>query len=386
MNAFDMGLYWFGTALVVAGAIYACLVLYVVLKSPHGRDVPSAGAGVSGHLQPVSVLKPLCGVEPRLYENLRSFCVQAYPNYELVFGVRDNEDPAIDVVRRLRTEFPQLGIVLVIDPRLHGSNPKVSNLINMLPRAKYDWFVLADSDISVPADYLTRVAAPLAGSDVGIVTCLYHGIARLGFWSRMGRLFIDDWFVPSVRLAHALGSTRFSFGATIAVRREVLSSIGGFEALRDTLADDFWLGELTRQKSLRTVLSDLSVATEVSDTGFSTLWARELRWLRTIRSIAPLGFIPTCLCFTTPVVLLGLALAPDVPNGILVLLGLGARALLYFSRPEFKHERPLWRELLLIPIRDALLLLEWAVALTSWQVKWRGAVLHSRGKGAASRY
>jgi ceramide glucosyltransferase len=386
MNAFDTGLYWFGTALVFAGAIYACLVLYVVLKSPHGRDVPSAGAGVSGHLQPVSVLKPLCGAEPRLYENLRGFCVQAYPDYELIFGVQDNEDPAIDVVRQLRTEFPQLDIALVIDPRLHGSNPKVSNLINMLPHARNDWFVLADSDISVPANYLTRVAAPLADSDVGIVTCLYHGIARLGFWSRMGRLFIDDWFVPSVRLAHAFGSTRFSFGATIAVRREVLSSIGGVEALRDTLADDFWLGELTRQKSLRTVLSDLLVATEVSDAGFSTLWARELRWLRTIRSIAPLGFIPACLCFTTPIVLLGLALAPGVPNGILALLGLGARALLYFSRPELKHETPLWRELLLIPLRDGLLLLEWAVALTGWQVKWRGAVLHSRGgKGAASR-
>jgi ceramide glucosyltransferase len=127
----------------------------------------------------------------------------------------------------------------------------------MLPHARHDWLVLADSDISVAPDYLEQVTAPLARSGrLGIVTCLYRGIARQGIWAKMGRLFIDDWFAPSVRLAHAFGSTRFAFGSTIALRRDTLQAIGGFEALRDTLADDFWLGELSRQRGLRTVLSD----------------------------------------------------------------------------------------------------------------------------------
>jgi ceramide glucosyltransferase len=371
-----VGIYWLGTGLTAAAAGYACAALCAVLKRPHARSSSSSTSETRD--LPVSVLKPLHGAEPRLYENLRGFCLQVHPDYELVFGVRDPDDPAIAVVDRLRAEFPRLVIALVVDPRVHGTNPKVSNLINMLPHARHDWLVLADSDISVPADYLVQVTAPLMDPGVGIVTCLYRGIAQHGFWAKLGRLFIDDWFAPSVRMAHMFGSTRFAFGSTIALRRDTLQAIGGLEALRDVLADDFWLGELSRQRGLRTVLSDMVVGTDVSETRLSALWKHELRWLRTIRSIAPLGFAMTFVCFTSPVLLLGLALAPGVATAGLALLGGFARVLLNISQRRSSLAASSWYEVLLIPLRDGLSLLEWAVALTGWRVRWRGQVLHAR--------
>jgi ceramide glucosyltransferase len=180
-----------GIALAFAATGYACVALWAVLK---GLRMPRID--ISQGPQPVTVLKPLHGAEPRLHENLRSFCLQAHPDYQLVFGVREENDPAIAVVHRLCEEFPQRPITLMIEPRVHGANFKVSNLINMLSCAQHDWLVLADADISVPTDYLTRVTAPLADRGVGIVTCLYHGIPGPSFWSRLGRLFIDDWLDP----------------------------------------------------------------------------------------------------------------------------------------------------------------------------------------------
>lgn len=368
-----------GIALAFGAAGYACVALWAVAKGPRkGQASHHAGSP-----RPVSVLKPLHGAEPRLYQNLRSFCLQTHPNYQLVFGVHHPDDPAIAVVERLRREFPGRAIALAVDSRVHGANLKVSNLLNMLPQAQHDLLVLADADIYVKPDYLTRVAEPLSDPGVGIVTCLYYGIPGPSFWSRLGRLFIDDWFAPSVRLSHAFGSTRFAFGSTIALRRDALQSIGGLEALRDTLADDFWLGELTRRAGLRTVLSDVVVGTDVGESHLKDLWSHELRWLRTIRSIAPAGFALTFVCFTSPLLLLGLILAPGPISAGLALLGGAARVLLHFLQRRISDRAFAWHEVLLIPLRDALLLMEWAAALAGWQVRWRGQVLHARGDGSA---
>jgi ceramide glucosyltransferase len=367
-----------GIALAFVAAGYACVALWAAWKATRPIAIHHAQEP-----QPVTVFKPLHGAEPRLHDNLRSFCVQTHSDYQLVFGVRDQDDPAIDVVQRLREEFPHCSMALVVDPRVHGANFKVSNLLNMLPHVRHDWLVLADADISVPMDYLVRVTAPLADPGVGIVTCLYHGIPGPSFWSRLGRLFIDDWFAPSVWLSHAFGSTRFAFGSTIALRRDSLQAIGGFEVLRDTLADDFWLSELTRRAGLRTVLSDVVVGTDVAESKLKDLWTHELRWLRTIRSIAPAGFAMTFVCFTSPLLLLGLYLAPEAITAGLALLGGGARVLLHFLQRRTSDRAFAWHEVLLIPLRDTLLLMEWAAALAGWQVRWRGQVMHARGGGSA---
>ncbi len=373
---------WLGSGLVVAASGYALVTFAAVLR--HLR-VPTTVTGVGERAQPVTVLKPLHGAEPRLYENLRGFCQQLGRDDQLIFGVREPQDPAIAVVQRLQRDFAQRSIELVVDPHVQGANLKVSNLLNMMPLARHDWLVLADSDISVPAGYLDDVTAPLGDPAVGIVTCLYYGVAQNSFWSRLGCLFIDDWFAPSVCLAHTFGSTRFAFGSTIALRRETLQEIGGFQILRDTLADDFWLGELTREAGLRTVLSPVLVGTEVSETRLSDLLSHELRWLRTIRAISPIGFAMSFVCFTWPVLVLGLALAPTALNVYLAVVAVMARAAQYLFARRAKRLPTPWCSVLLAPVRDVLSMLEWAVALTGRRVKWRGKVL-SACKGGPIRY
>jgi len=374
MPSFDSAHLLLGDALVALATGYVCFAFCTVLAGTRGakrRARPPANP------RSVSILKPLCGDEPCLYENLRSFCVQTHPHYEILFGVRQANDPAIAVVRRLQAEFPRLALVLIIDGRTYGCNLKASSLVNLLPHARHDWLVVADSDIRVEPDYLERVTAPLGDSEVGIVTCLYHGVPRAGAWSRLGALFIDDWFAPSVHVSRALGSTRFSFGATIALRRSVLTAVGGFNTLTDVLADDYWLGELTRGRGLKTVLSDVVVATDVIEGSFATLWAHELRWLRTIRGAAPIGFALSFPTFTFPVLAAGLALAPTTAALAVAGLGLAARVALHVCQRRRRGDHASPREFLLLPGRDALSLVEWAAAHCGSRVSWRGRTLEA---------
>jgi len=262
-------------------------------------------------------------------------------------------------------------MVLVIDGDTHGRNLKVGNLINMLPHARHDWLVLADSDIAVAPDYVSRVTAPLADAGTGIVTCLYHGRALGHFWQKIGVQFIDDWFAPSVRIAHAAGSRRFAFGATIALRRDTLTIIGGFGALSGRLADDYWLGELTRRQGLTTVLSDVTVTTDVGEASLKALWAHEMRWLRTIRSLNPAGFRFVFITFTWPLLLLAMLLAPTSAVYAMATAGLLARCLQAGSLGAA----------LRAPLRDGLLLAEWATAQFGQQVHWRGQQLSVSDSG-----
>jgi ceramide glucosyltransferase len=352
-------------------------------RKPARRALAAAAsrAPATRFAAPVSVLKPLCGAEPRLFENLATFCEQDYPAYQLLFGVSSPSDPAIAVVRRLEAAYPDRDIALVVDPLVHGQNLKVSNLINLAAHAKHELIVIADSDIAVEPDYLHGVTAPLADPDVGIVTCLYHAKSVGGFWTRIGAQFINEWFAPSVRIAHAGGSRSFGFGATLALRASTLAAAGGFHALKDCLADDYWLAEHTRQLGLTTVLSEVVVATDVIEPDFSTLWLRETRWLRTIRSINPLGFAFLFITFTSPWLFAGALLAhgvdvfaPTLRDSVLVgstALGLIARIGLH-ARGS-RDALTFWRDLPLVPLRDALLALQWLVAAFGSHVVWRGA-------------
>jgi ceramide glucosyltransferase len=357
-----------GYALTSAAAGYAVFAAFMSRRPlPALRGDPCSAS-------PVTVLKPLRGAEPRLYDNLATLCRQQHPAFQIVFGVHDAEDPALAVVRRLQSDFPDCDIALAISPEQHGSNGKVSNLINMLPLARHDILVLADSDIAVPPGYLARVTAPLADPAIGVVTCLYRGHALPGFWPALGAQFINDWFAPSVRVAHAGGSSSFAFGATIALRRDALAAIGGFESLASRLADDYWLGELTRRLGLRTVLSDVVVATDVAEATLTELWTHELRWLSTIRSLNPAGFAFTFITFTWPLLLLGLLLAPQPAALAIACAGLLARSALARSAGA----------MLRAPLRDLLLLAEWAAALFGTHVRWHGQRMAVKDKLAAS--
>lgn len=364
---------WLLVALCCAATAYA-VVAALALPSARALLVRSRDGQAARGAQPVSVLKPLCGDEPRLYENLSTFCEQSHPCYQLLFGVSSPADPAIAVVRRLQAAFPARDIVLVVDSRVHGHNLKVSNLINLAARAKHPLIVLADSDIAVAPDYLEAVTAPLADPQVGIVTCLYHAKSVGGFWTRVGAQFINEWFAPSVRIAHAGGSRSFGFGATLALRASVLADIGGFDALKDCLADDYWLAEHTRQLGMTTVLSEIVVDTDVIEPDFRTLWLRETRWLRTIRSINPLGFAFLFITFTSPWLAAGTLSAAHGGGALLAVstaLGIAARVLLHARAAREPGE--FWRDLPLVPLRDALLAAQWFVAAFGSHVVWRGA-------------
>jgi ceramide glucosyltransferase len=253
---------------------------------------------------PISVLKPLHGAEPGLYENLLSFVDQDYPTIQIVFGVRSSDDGALPIARRVIADRPGRDIVLVVDPRVSGRNLKVANLVNMLPSTRHDILVFSDADTRVGRDYLAAVTAPLHDPAIGLVTCLYRGLPTAGLWSRLGALHINYGFLPSALLGEAMRTGGGCFGATIALRRAVLEKVGGLAVVRDELADDHRIGTAVRESGLATVLSSYMVETWVSEKSLRGLWQHELRWGRTVRLMAPIGFAGSILTHTVAIALL----------------------------------------------------------------------------------
>ena len=358
-------MFWFGTGLSGATAAYALSACFAVRAR-----LPSAAVADTHDAPPVTILKPLCGAEHELYECLRSFCDQSYPRFQIVFGVSDGNDPAIDVVARLQREFPHIDLRLAVDRRQHGSSRKVSNLMNMMPLARHDFLVISDSDVRVPRNYLSRIVPPLLDPDVGIVTCPYRGVPRSGLWSLLGSMFINDWFIPSVRVAALSGSRAFAFGVTIALRRQVLASIGGFGAIANQLADDYRLGQLTRARGLRTVLSAVVVDTCVDEPSFGGLVRHELRWLRTIRTVRPFGYGLSFITFSVPVAWLGCAISRGAWPAI-VLLAVTALGRIVLHLRVRSTASGIARDFAVLPLREALSLLLWAWGFVTRRVHWR---------------
>jgi ceramide glucosyltransferase len=329
---------------------------------------------------PVTIFKPLCGAEAETYECLRSFCDQDYPDFEVVFGVADLSDPVVEIVERLKREFPQRRLELVVDRRQHGSSRKVSNLVNMMPVAHHEFFVISDSDVQVRSDYLAKVVAPLLDAEVGIVTCPYRGIPRPGLWSLLGAQFINEWFMPSVRVAALSGSRSFAFGVTIAISRRTLARIGGFMAVANQLADDYRLGELTRRLGLKTVLSEVEVETRVIEGNFAALVRHELRWLRTIRTVQPMGYIFSFVTFGVPVALVGTLLTGAAPAAVAMLfVTAAARILLHL---DARSDDALLRQLCVLPIRDLLNVSLWSWSFVTRRVHWRDDYLRVNRDGS----
>jgi ceramide glucosyltransferase len=329
---------------------------------------------------PVTILKPLCGTEAETYECLRSFCDQTYPEFQVIFGIADQHDPVLAIAQRLQREFSQRDIRIVVDCLQHGSSRKVSNLVNMMPHASHDYLVLSDSDVRVAADYLAKTIAPLLESDVGIVTCPYRGVSRGGLWSILETLFINEWFMPSVLVAARAGSRSFAFGASIAIRRDVLFRIGGFMSVVNQLADDYRLGELTRGLGLRTVLSDVAVEIAVAERSLEQLIEHELRWLRTIRAVRPIGYSLCFVTFTIPVAIFATLLSRGAEMSLSMLaIAAGARALLHL---QTRHRGARALHLMIVPFRDTLTLILWGWSFINRRVRWRNEHLEVTRDGS----
>jgi ceramide glucosyltransferase len=362
-SAAHLALVWLGFAIAACSMVYA--IAACIATSARIRAEPP----LATDLPPVTILKPLCGAEPETYDCLRSFCEQAYPTFQVIFGVRDANDPAVAVVERLQREFPQRDLRMAVDRRQHGSSRKVSNLINMMPLARHDFFVLSDSDVWVKPDYLAKVVAPLLDAGVGVVTCGYRGNPRTGLWPLLGSMFINDWFMPSVRVAAMGGSRAFAFGVTIAIRRQVLAGIGGFVSIADQLADDYRLGELTRNLGLRTVLSDVVVETCVAERSFGQLVRHELRWLRTIRALRPVAYAFSFVTFGLPVAALGALFSGGAaPVVAMFAVTACARILVHLS---VRRPGSALYHLAILPCRDVLSLMLWMWSFVTRHVRWR---------------
>ncbi len=355
----------------LGAALGALAMGYTILALWARRWRPHRAYAAPGGVPPTTILKPLCGAEPGLYERLRTFCQQSCAELQIVCGVRDAADPALEVVRRLQRAFPRLALEIAVDATAHGTSAKVSNLINMLPLARHDFLVIADSDVRVGSDYLQRVIAPLHDEGVGLVTCLYTGSPRPGLWSQLGAMFINEWFMPAVRIAALCGSRSYVSGATIALRRAALGRIGGLAALADQLADDYRLGELTRRAGLRTVLCDLEVETAVDEVSLGDLVRHELRWLRTIRTLQPLGYAFAGVTFGVPVAVLACVLAGASRVTLAMLAVTAAARFVLDSVP--RRLRHVFAQLWLIALNDLLTFSLWWWGFATRRVQWRQA-------------
>ena len=330
---------------------------------------------------PVTILKPLHGDEPLLTQALGSLCLQDYPpGYQIVFGVAEGSDAALTAVRVLGARFPNQDMTVVIDATRHGTNPKVGNLMNMLPAAKHDILVIADSDVHAPPGYLRRLTEAGDRLGVGLVTVLYQGRPWVrGLASSLGATQITHGFLPAALLGRFLGR-RDCLGATMCLRRDMLTRIGGFDSLRDHLADDNVLGRLVRAQGFEVVLAETVVATTVPETTLLSLWRHELRWARTIRSLEPAGFAASVLQY--PLFWAFLALTASWGGiwacGLLILVwAIRAFAAQWIDRSladvtgGLAFRCPVW----LLPLRDVFSAAVWAVAHFGRQVEWRGQTL-----------
>jgi len=363
-----------------------CSAAYTVLAAAlAGRYAPKGERAASAP-PAVTVLKPLHGAEPHLEDNLATFFTQVYPApFQLVFGVKDTNDPAINVVRRLRARYPGVEVKLVIDGMRHGSNAKVSNLINMQTVAHHDVLIMSDSDIAVPCDYLGRVAAALQPKEVGAVTCFYTGWAGAGLGSRLCAMGIDYQFLPNAITSIVLALAEPCFGSTIALKRAVLDEIGGFQAFANFLADDYELGRAVRAKGYHIAISRFTVRHACNEKSIAEWLSHELRWARTLRVVAPAGHACSIVTHAIPLALLGTILSGFALFAVASLVTtLAARAVLKWriDRLFGCDGGPLW----LLPARDVLSFGVFLVSLFGGSVQWRGSRLRVEQDGILTEW
>lgn len=367
-----------GIAIILVGMSVAGLVFH--LAAVHQVRRFMLAHRVKPRARPgLSILKPLCGAEPSLPDNLASFCRQDYPDIQLVVGVSNPADPALGAVGETQVENPDSDIAIVVDERQHGRNLKVGNLINMLPQAKHPIIAIADSDVHVTPGYADDVAAPFDDPKVGLVTCLYIGRPVQGFWSRIGALGVNHGFLPAALVARAIGRKDGCFGATMALRREVLEEIGGFAPLQDMLADDWALGAAVRATGREIALAARPVEIIVNEPDFKTLFAHEIRWGRTIAAVDRLSYISSII--TQPVALAAVAalIGQALPYTLLVI----AAALLRLGviRAEETALSLPRTGVGMLALREILTFVVFIVAVCGRSVVWRGRRFYVRPDG-----
>ena len=341
----------------------------------------ACGGGAAGAREAVSILKPAHGARPDFAGNLRSHAAQEYPEFEILVGVEEGDEPTRKMVRQISREFPQRRIEAVVCPRpACAVNPKAAVLEALSARAAHRIWVVADADIEAPPGWLAALAAAPASEGGGAACCLYGAQPGPGAASLLEALWIDAEFAGQVLLARALQGMRFALGAAMAFRRDDLEKIGGWGALKPYIGDDYILGEKFARAGLRVSLSRSAVTTHLPRYGIAEAWAHRLRWLRTIRAQRPAGHLGLCLTFGSVWAAAALAAAPaelwPAALAALALRGAAARASARAAGRRLSAAR-----LLLLPAVDCCALPAWAGSFASRKVTWAGRQFRLGAKG-----
>jgi ceramide glucosyltransferase len=354
------------------GCLYLLAAIRIVLLRKQKQKANPAP-------EPVTILKPLHGAEPRLRECLASFCVQDYLGpVQIIFGLQDAHDPALAVVNSLKDKFQSLDIGITVNETAHGANAKVSNLINMNATAKHDILIAVDSDILAPPDYLEQVATLLQKPKAGAVSVLYYGETAGPVWSRFAAAWINTHFLPSVLVGMALGLAKPCFGSTIALKREVLERIGGFEAFADQLADDYAIGAAVRKAGFSVEIGPGAVAHVCHEESLRDLLRHQLRWARTIRSIDLPGYLGSFIAHPFGLALLGVALG-SMSCLALAVLALGLRIGLNKAvERSFELAR---QHYWVVPITDLIAFSVFVWSFFGTSVTWKRASFSVLGDG-----
>ena len=359
-------------ALVAGSAVYCVLVLFAV------RSYRSVLPPVGGNSEPISVLKPLAGLDAGLTENLRSFFTQDYPAYEILFAVRDGADPAVAVVNDLRREHPHVPTALIVTGEPPYPNAKVWSLDHMLRAASYDLLVMSDSDIRVDSMMLATVAAEFRTSAVGVATCPYRAVAGRSFWSRLEAAGMDTEFWGGALVARMLEGMRFAVGPTIVARRGAIERIGGFDAVKDYLAEDFVIGARAADAGCGVILSSYVIEHRIGAQGLRQNFGHRLRWARSTRRSRPAGYVGQLFTNPLPLAALLMAVAPGWWMLAAAAIGLRLAAADAVARGALDGRVHWW----LLPIQDLLSFVFWIAGFFGNHIVWRGRryLLHADGR------
>ena len=324
---------------------------------------------------PVSLLKPVRGVDFGTRENFASFCTQNYPEYEILFCVNELSDPAVPVIRQLRTKFPARRIRILSGAEQRGPNRKVNNLAFLAQEAQYDIVVQSDGDVRVGPNYLREVVAPFADKSVGVVSCFYRGIAQPNLAAELEAVGAASDFFAGALLAEWMEGVTFALGASVATTKTWLGKIGGYEALADLLADDYEIGNRIHKAGGKVLLSREAVWTMYPALSFQEFWEHQVRWARTVRIVRRASFLGLIVTHGLPWAIAAAVVAPNAWISAAYLLGyLVLRlAMAWIAGVWGLGDEVLRRRLWLVPLRDAVHFVVWLAGFASNRVKWGGA-------------
>ncbi len=354
--------------------IVAPPLLYGLFSLYCARDFFSRRTSERTFQPPVTILKPVKGMDAESFANFASFCRQDYPLFQIVFAVASPDDPVVDVIRTLISQYPEVDMELVVDERVYGSNYKVCNLMNAFPKAKYDILIICDSDVRVDQGYLGEVCSFFRDPAVGLVTSLYRSRDIRGYATALEALGFTAEMIPNVMVALKLEGLSFALGASMAVRREALEKIGGFPALVDYLADDYQLGNMISRAGYELALSGHFVESVMKRESLKGILSRQLRWARTMRISRPAGYFASGITQQVPLALFALIASDFSMTGWWAILLLAfTRVTVVFSYSRFfVRDHLIPRYIWLLPLRDFLAFGTWALSFLGNRVDWRG--------------